>query len=72
MTTYTMNSIHQFAYKLQPMPKGARYRIGDRVKISDKGICVAQVQVIESDENGYSAKVVNTYGHRRGPSEFKG
>ena len=71
MTTYTLNSIHQFNYSIQPMPLGSRYRIGEYVKVSDSGVCVAQVEVIETDESGYKGRVINTYGHRRGPSEFK-
>lgn len=71
MTHYKMHETYDFVYATIPMPVPRQHRPGSTVTITEDGNVVARVEVVETDEAGYRGKVINTFGHKRGPSEFK-
>ena len=71
MHNYKVGEIVTRPYTVSPMPPVLRPRIGSPIPINEDGVTVAMGRVVSTEADTYKLLIINTYGHRRGPSEIK-
>jgi hypothetical protein len=72
MHNYHIGDLVSRDYTVIPMPEVLRHRLGARIPINDEnGEMIAMGEVLETTADSYKLRIIVTYNHRRGPSEFK-